>query len=242
MTQWKGQESAVLFCIPFGKSLGTYLQQLSRCFQHTQTRTNVGKYKGNQCLICCWHLDLLPNTSNILLCSHHRWNDPRGHSISRSSNFKEHYFRIKKSTAMDSQPPNNSNSWIHWYYLRMHLPCGRWITQKLNLSNVAWMGLCKWCTTVPGIAAGFPCEHPALVSPEGTMCSARHCQALLDELQISWRRALHFTEKRRSTELLSAQAKYIEWRREGIFLLTLKFSRKQEALILTQGSGGKFLK
>lgn len=43
MTQWKGRESTVLFCSPFGKSLGTYLQQLSQGFQHTQTRTNDKK-------------------------------------------------------------------------------------------------------------------------------------------------------------------------------------------------------
>lgn len=42
-TQWKGRESAVLFCSPFGKPLGTYLQQRSPGFQHTQTGTNDRK-------------------------------------------------------------------------------------------------------------------------------------------------------------------------------------------------------
>jgi len=42
-TRWKGQESTVLFCSPFGKPLDTYLQQLSQGFQHTRTRTNDKK-------------------------------------------------------------------------------------------------------------------------------------------------------------------------------------------------------
>lgn len=42
-TQWKGQESTVLFGSPFGRFLDTYLQQLSPGFQHTRTTTNDRK-------------------------------------------------------------------------------------------------------------------------------------------------------------------------------------------------------
>jgi len=104
MTQWKAQESAVLFCSPFGKSLGTYLQQLSQGFPHTRTRRNDRKVQMK------YVSHLLLGFGFATKCfkypdrlSSQRLNGPWGHSIRRNSNWEEHHFRIKKSIAMDFQ-------------------------------------------------------------------------------------------------------------------------------------------
>lgn len=101
-TQWKVQESTVLFCNPFGKSLGTYLQQLSRDFQHTRTRTNDKKVqiKYVSSALGIWICYKILQISLYVLIREKDWMIPED---TVSSNWEEHHFRIKKPTATDFQ-------------------------------------------------------------------------------------------------------------------------------------------